>query len=91
LLEAPTGVSARGLGTGRTHAFVPIWVQKDFRRLDDLRGRGLLDHPGPPIRAYWFVGWVLERKITDKFMLGVELFHQTPNVIGAMESMGFSR
>ena len=42
-----TGDSARGLGTGRIISFVPIWVQKPLRRLDDLRGRGLLDQPRP--------------------------------------------
>ena len=30
LLEAPTRDAARGLGTGRTHALVPLWAQKDF-------------------------------------------------------------
>ena len=89
-LEAPTGDSARGLGTGRTHAFVPIWVQKDFGDWTTYGGGGYWINPGPANKNYWFVGWVLERKITDKFMLGVELFHQTPNVIGGMGLTGFS-
>ncbi len=79
LLEAPTGDSARGLGTGRTHAFVPIWVQKDFGDWTTYGGGGFWINPGPGNKNFWFAGWVLERKITDKFMLGIELFHQTPN------------
>lgn len=93
-LEAPTGDSARGLGTGRTHAFVPIWVQKDFGDWTTYGGGGYWINPGPANKNYWFVGWVLERKITDKLMLGVELFHQTPNAIGTgigvAQSTGFN-
>jgi hypothetical protein len=90
LLEVPTGDSARGLGTGRTHAFVPIWVQKDFGDWKTYGGGGFWINPGPGNKNFWFAGWVLERKITDKFMLGIEFFHETPNVTGGLESTGFS-
>jgi hypothetical protein len=46
LLEAPTGDPARGLGTGRNHAFVPMGPE-GFWRLDNVRGRRLLDQPRP--------------------------------------------
>lgn len=90
LLEVPTGDAARGLGTGRTHAFVPVWVQKDFGDWTTYGGGGYWINPGPGNKNYWFVGWVLERKITDRLMLGVELFHQTPNVAEVTEPAGFS-
>ena len=66
LLEAPTGDAARGLGTGRTHAFVPLWIQKDFGDWTTFGGGGYWINPGS-------VGWVLERKITDKLTLGVRI------------------
>jgi hypothetical protein len=90
LLEAPTGDAARGLGTGRTHAFVPLWIQKDFGDWTTFGGGGYWINPGPGNKNHWFVGWVLERKITDNLTLGVELFHQTPNEIGAMQSTGLN-
>jgi hypothetical protein len=90
LLETPIGDSARGLGTGRTHAFVPIWVQKDFGDWTTYGGGGYWINPGPGNKNFWFAGSVLERKITDKFMLGVELFHQTPNVAVSMDSRDFN-
>ncbi|MGH6846282.1 MAG: hypothetical protein ACREC0_02250 [Methylocella sp.] len=90
LLEAPTGDSARGLGTGRTHAFLPIWVQKDFGDWTTYGGGSYWIDPGPGNKNFWFAGSVLERKITDKFMLGIEFFHETPNVTGGLESTGFS-
>jgi hypothetical protein len=39
-------------------------------------------------KNHWFAGWVLERKITDKLMLGVELFHQTPDKIDGLQATG---
>jgi hypothetical protein len=90
LLEAPTGDARRGLGTGRLHAFVPLWVQKDFADWTTFGGGGYWINPGPGNKNHWFAGWVLERKITDKLTLGAELFHQTPDKIGGMQSTGFN-
>jgi hypothetical protein len=90
LLEAPTGDAARGLGTGRTHAFVPLWIQKDFGDWTTFGGGGYWINPGPGNKNHWFVGWVLERKITNKLTLGVELFHQTPGEIGGMQATGLN-
>jgi len=33
---------------------------------------------------------VLQRKITDQLALGVELFHQTPDKTGVVQSTGFN-
>jgi hypothetical protein len=41
-------------------------------------------------KNYWFMGWVLQRKITDNLALGVELFHQTPSQIGGLPSTGIN-
>jgi hypothetical protein len=85
----PTGDAARGLGTGRTHAFVPLWVQKDFGDWTTYGGGGYWINPGPGNKNFWFTGWVLQRKITGKLALGIELFHQTPNEIGRLQSTSF--
>jgi hypothetical protein len=61
LLEVPTGNAARGLGTGRTHAFVPIWIQKDFGEWTTFGGGGYWTNPGRGNKNHWFVGWVLPR------------------------------
>ena len=90
LLEAPTGDAARALGAGRTRAFLPLWVQKDVGDWTTFGGGGYWINPGPGNKNHWFVGWVLQRKITDKLALGVELFHQTPSEIGGMQSTGFN-
>jgi hypothetical protein len=90
LVEAPTGSVSLGLGSGRIRAFLPLWVQKDFGDWSTFGGGGYWINPGPGNRNYGFMGWVLQRKVSDRLALGVELFHQTPNEIAGVQSTGFN-
>jgi hypothetical protein len=90
LLEVPTGNAKRGLGAGYTQAFLPIWLQKDFGKWTTYGGGGYWINPGPGNRNYWFAGWELQRQITDKLALGVEVFHQTSSMIGRGGTTGFN-
>jgi hypothetical protein len=82
LLEVPTGDVNKGLGaTGEAREFLPIWLQKDFGKWTTYGGGGYWNNPGDGNNNYWFVGWLLQRKITDKLTLGGELFHQTADTI----------
>jgi hypothetical protein len=36
-------------------------------------------NPRPGNKNFWFTGWVVQRKIKDKLVFGVELFHHTPD------------
>jgi hypothetical protein len=89
-LEAPTGDAARGLGTGRTHAFFPLWLQKDIGDWTTFGGGGFWINPGPGNKDFRFAGWVLERKITGNLTLGVEVFYQTPDKVGGSQWTGFN-
>lgn len=75
LLDLPTGDAAANLGTGRTHAFFPIWMQKDFGKWTTYGGGGYWINPGPGNRNFWFTGWVLQYALTDTLALGGEVFH----------------
>jgi hypothetical protein len=86
---APTGDAARGLGAGATHAFLPLWVEKDFGKWTTYGGGGYGINPGPGNRNYWFFVWQLQRRITDNLVLGGELFHQTAFTTGQPGSVGF--
>jgi hypothetical protein len=81
LLEVPTGGRERGLGTGHVHAFLPVWMQKSWgvenRQWTSYGGGGYWINPGEGNRDWWFVGWLLQRQITDKLTLGTEVFHET--------------
>jgi len=88
-LDLPTGDASKGLGTGRVHSLLPVWVQKDFGDWTTYGGGGYWFNPGPGNRSYWFTGWVLLRKITDSLQLGGEIFHQTSSSTAGPGTAGF--
>jgi hypothetical protein len=90
LIEAPTGDARRGLGTGHTHAFLPLWIQKSFGDWTTYGGGGYWINPGGGNKNYWFAGWLLQRQVTKQLAIGGELFHQTAVTIGGHDSSGFN-
>ena len=88
-IDVPTGNGGRGLGTGTTHAFLPLWVQKDFGKWTTYGGGGYGINPGVGNRDYWFFGWQVQRQIADDLALGVEVFHQTASTTGEPGDVGF--
>jgi len=89
-IDFPTGNASKNLGTGYTHEFFPVWIQKDFNNWQTFGGGGYWNNPGIENKNYWFFGWALQNKITDKLTLGVELFHQTASAINIPDSSGFN-
>ena len=89
LLEIPTGDAGRNLGAGYTQAFLPIWIQKDFRNWTTYGGGGYWINPGPGNRNYWLAGWLLQRQVTGKLALGAELYHTTSSMVGRGGATGF--
>jgi len=88
-LDFPTGNAARGLGTGSTHLFLPIWLQKDFGKWSTYGGGGYWLNPGPGNRNFWYAGWVVQYQATATLSLGGEIFHQTSFSTGGPGSVGF--
>jgi hypothetical protein len=91
-LEVPVGDQSRGLGAGHTRVFLPIWIQKSFGDWTTYGGGGYwINHDiATNDQDFWFFGWLLQRKITEKLTLGGEIFHQTADKIGGKESTGFN-
>lgn len=89
LLDLPTGDPSRGLGTGRVHAFLPVWAQKDFGKWTIYGGGGYWINPGPGNRDYWFTGGVLLYQLTKSLQLGAELYHETPSSTNAPGTPGY--
>jgi hypothetical protein len=89
-IELPSGDFHRGLGNGNTRFFLPIWLQEDFGDWTTYGGGGYWINQGRPgNRNFWYVGWVLQRKITDKLAIGAELFHQTASEVDGKDETGF--
>ena len=90
LIEVPTGDSDRGLGAGRTRAFLPIWLQKDAGPWTTYGGGGYWINPGPGNKTYEFVGWLVQRQVTKTLAIGGELFHETADTVLGKDSSGFN-
>jgi hypothetical protein len=83
LVELPTGSGSRGLGTGRTQLYLPVWLQKTAGSWVGYGGGGYWIHPGTGNRNYWFAGWVLQDQVTKTLAIGAEIFHETAQSRGA--------
>ena len=89
-LDLPTGNADRGLGNGGAALFLPIWIQKTYGALGAYGGGGYWINRGADNRNYWFVGGVVGYRITDRWLVGAELFHTTPQTIDQRSSTGFN-
>jgi hypothetical protein len=94
LVELPTGDQSRGLGSGHSQLFLPIWLQKSWgregRRWTTYGGGGYRIRHGAQSTDSWFTGWEVQRQFTDALTLGAELFHETPSAVGAPSQLGFN-
>jgi len=92
MLELPTGDQGSGLGAGHARVFLPLWLQKSFGDWTTYGGGGYwVNHDSAAgDRDYWFFGWLLQKKITDKLVIGGEIFHQTADTIFVKDSTGFN-
>jgi hypothetical protein len=90
LLEIPTGDEDRGLGAGHVSAFFPIWVQKSIGKWTTYGGGGYWINHGNGNRDFWYVGWLLQRQITDKLTLGGEIFYQSADAVDSEDSTGLN-
>ena len=82
MLELPTGSQERGLGNGKAQLFTPVWLQKTMGAWSSYGGGGYWFNPGGNNRNYWFTGWQVQRKITEAFALGLEVYHETAKTHG---------
>ena len=90
LVVLPTGDEHLGLGGGETQFFLPLWLQRDFGPWTTYGGGGYWINPGTGNKDYWFAGWLLQRQVTDRLVLGGELFYQTADTADGVDSTGFN-
>jgi hypothetical protein len=90
IVFAPTGDEDRGLGTGHTRAFLPLWLGKEFGDWTAFGGGGYGINPGSGHRNYLFVGAGITRKITEDLRLGAEVFRQSKTEDDGKDAIGFN-
>ena len=90
LFELPTGNATRGLGSGHTMIFVPVWLQKSSAdgHWTSYGGSGWWRNPGDGNKNWNFTGWELQRNTKFGF-IGGEVYHSTASTVGGRASSGF--
>jgi hypothetical protein len=91
-LEVPTGDETRSLGAGHFRLYLPVWIQKSYGDWTTYGGGGYWLNQDNQFgdKNYWYFGWLLQRKVTDKLTIGAEIFHQTASNIHTVDSTGFN-
>ncbi len=89
LLELPAGDESRGLGSGRPHALLPVWLQKSRGPWTTYGGGGWWINPGPGNRDYWLAGWLVQRRLSRLATPGAELFATTPDRDGGRAGLRY--
>jgi hypothetical protein len=91
LVELPTGDVSRGLGTGTTRVFLPVWIQKSFGNgWQTYGGGGYWFNPGVGNHNYGFAGYQLQNQVTKQLAIGGEIFHTTPQSTAMGQQSGYN-
>lgn len=85
-----TGNARRGLGNGGTQVFLGASVQKAFAAYQTYATAGYWLNRGGGNRNYVFAGWVVQREVTSRWTLGVELFANGATTTEQPPSLGFN-
>jgi hypothetical protein len=90
LVQLPTGSQSRGLGTGSTRIFLPLWLQKSFGPWTTYGGGGYWVNPGDGNKNYWFLGWQGQRRLGEVVTVGAEIFYQSASQVGGSGATRFN-
>lgn len=74
-------------GPPRVNLLLPVWAEKDFGAWQVFGGGGYQINPGADQRNFWQGGLAVNRTISKRLALGVELFGQTKD---ARDGSGFT-
>src|SRR5262249_43439649 len=69
-MDVPTGNADRGLGSGKSQTFLPLWLQKTWGPWAFYGGAGWWYNPGQGRKNWVYTGWVLQRDLSRKVTVG---------------------
>jgi hypothetical protein len=67
-----------------------VWIQKSFDPWLTYGGGGYWINPGAGNHNWWYAGWLLQRQMTEKLALGVEIAHETAKTVGGSSDTFFN-
>jgi hypothetical protein len=89
-MNIPTGNAAEGLGYGQDQFLLPLWFQKSWGPWTTYGGGGYWINPGPGNKNWVFLGWEVQRDLSEKFTLGGEVFYHSSDLTGVPDGAGFN-
>ena len=91
LVELASGDSGKGLGSGHTSAFIPLWIQKSWGPWTMYGGGGYwFNKTAAGDKDYIQAGWLLQRDFSDTLTIGAELFSLSPSALGDSGEVGLN-
>jgi hypothetical protein len=90
LLEIPAGNETKGLGSGHLHGLLPLWLQKNVGPWTSYGGGGYWFNPGSGNHNYGYVGWLLQRRLSELATLGTEIFYTSADRTGGNGNLRFN-
>ena len=85
-----TGNADRGLGNGGTRALIGVAAQKGAGTFVTYGNVAYVVNEGSGNRDFWFAGWEAQRQLTDRWVVGAEVFASGAQVVGQRGSAGFN-
>jgi hypothetical protein len=89
-VDFPTGAASHNLGTGNVHAFVPVWLSKQWDKLTVFGGAGYALNPGRGNRNWVFTGLGATYDVNESWTLGGEVFYASAAGTGQPGGVGFN-
>jgi hypothetical protein len=90
MVELPVGAASKGLGAGHLQVLIPLWLQKSVGPWTTYGGGGYWRNPGQGNRDFWYIGWLLQRRLGERAALGAEVFYTTPDQVGGEANLRFN-
>jgi hypothetical protein len=75
-------------GYERTNLFLPVWAEKDAGPWSVFGGGGYELNPGPGVRNFWQGGIGVNRTMSKRLQLGVEVYGQTSDTAASAAGPG---
>jgi hypothetical protein len=86
-LFLPTNTNP-ALGSKHPALFIPVFAEKDWGDWSIFGGGGCTLNRGGDSRDFCQMGIVVARRVIPALQLGIELYHQTPDQRGGVQSSG---
>jgi len=90
MVQLPTGNKSLGENRNKVQSFIPLWMQTDFDKWTIYGGMGYRINPGAGNKNSTFVGVATLYEVSPKLQLGGEVFHESANTEGGLDTAGFN-